>query len=90
VVSHAYAHIVDFGEPVEVGGLVVKPGDLLHGDVHGVQSIPASVASELPAVAAKILEEEQQLIALCESPEFTLAKLCEQIEKNKHDGPVPS
>jgi regulator of RNase E activity RraA len=31
-VSHAYAHVVDFGEPVEVGGLRVNPGDLLHGD----------------------------------------------------------
>jgi 4-hydroxy-4-methyl-2-oxoglutarate aldolase len=36
VVSHSYAHIVGYGEPVEVGGLQIKPGNLLHGDQHGV------------------------------------------------------
>lgn len=28
--SHAWVHLVDFGLPVKVGGLWVKPGDLLH------------------------------------------------------------
>ncbi|MGH9431095.1 MAG: RraA family protein [Terriglobia bacterium] len=35
-VSHAYAHIVEFGHPVEVGGVQVQTGDLIHGDRHGV------------------------------------------------------
>ena len=35
-VSHAYVHIVEVGTPVRVGGLTVRPGDLLHGDRHGV------------------------------------------------------
>ena len=45
-VSHAYAHIVEFGEPVEIGGLKISSGDLLHGDRHGVVNIPLSVADE--------------------------------------------
>ena len=39
-VSHAYAHIIEFGEPVEIGGLKISSGDLLHGDRHGVLTIP--------------------------------------------------
>jgi regulator of RNase E activity RraA len=39
-VSHAYIHIVEMGGPVEIGGLKIKSGDLLHGDIHGVQTIP--------------------------------------------------
>ena len=35
-VSHAYAHIIEFGEPVEIGGLKISSGDLLHGDRHGI------------------------------------------------------
>jgi regulator of RNase E activity RraA len=35
-VSHAYAHIFDFGSTVKVGGLEIAPGDLLHGDRHGL------------------------------------------------------
>jgi len=74
-VSHAYMHIVEFGTPVEVGGLKVHSGDLLHGDQHGVQSIPLSLAGQLPAVAARIAAKKQTIIALCQSPQFTLEKL---------------
>ncbi len=74
-VSHAYVHIVEIGQPVDIGGLTIKSGDLLHGDLHGVQSIPLEVAADVPEMAAKISAEEQALIALCRSPEFSLDKL---------------
>jgi hypothetical protein len=35
---------VDFVDPVELGGLHIVPGNLLHGDLHGVQSITLGVA----------------------------------------------
>ncbi|GAC1452161.1 MAG: RraA family protein [Steroidobacteraceae bacterium] len=74
-VSHGYVHILDFGQPVEIGGLTIRSGDLLHGDLHGVQSVPLAVAAQIPAAAAAIEASEQELIALCRSPDFTLAKL---------------
>lgn len=74
-VSHAYTHIVEFGTPVEVDGLKVRSGELLHGDQHGVQSIPLSLAGQLPAVAARIAAKKRAIIALCRSPEFSLEKL---------------
>jgi regulator of RNase E activity RraA len=74
-VSHAYVHIVEIGRPVEIGGLKIQSGDLLHGDLHGVQSIPLDIAARIPPVAAKITAREQALIALCRSPEFSLEKL---------------
>ena len=74
-VSHAYAHIFDFGATVKVGGLEVHPGDLLHGDRHGLVTVPKEVASALPAAAAKVLEAEQKVIDLCRSPDFSVDKL---------------
>jgi regulator of RNase E activity RraA len=74
-VSHAYVHIVEIGKPVEIGGLKIRSGDLLHGDLHGVQNVPIDIAPRIPEVAAKITAEEQALIALCRSPEFSLPKL---------------
>lgn len=74
-VSHAYVHIVDFGETVEVGGLAVQPGDYLHADVHGVLSLPKGFAAQLPGIAASIQKRERKVIELCNSPEFTLEKL---------------
>src|SRR5271165_914547 len=50
-VSHAYAHIIDFGETVEIGGLRIRSGDLLHGDRHGVLTVPLEIAAEIPVQA---------------------------------------
>jgi len=75
VVSHAYAHVVDFGAPVEIGGLKIMPGDLLHGDANGLITIPVSIAAEIPAVAAEVWETERELIRFCRSPEFSLEEL---------------
>jgi regulator of RNase E activity RraA len=74
-VSHSYVHIVETGVPVEVEGLKVAPGDLLHGDVHGVQSVPREIVAELPAVAARIKEREQRLIAIARKPGVTMGEL---------------
>jgi 4-hydroxy-4-methyl-2-oxoglutarate aldolase len=74
-VSHAYVHIVEFGKPVTIGGLKIQSGDLLHGDMHGVQSVPLDLAGRIPPVAAQIAAQERELIALCRSPDFSLEKL---------------
>jgi 4-hydroxy-4-methyl-2-oxoglutarate aldolase len=74
-VSHAYVHVVDFGMPVEVGGLKIKSGDLIHGDLHGVQSVPLDMAAQIPLVAAQIAAREKSLIAFCQSPGFSIEKL---------------
>ncbi len=80
-VSHAYMHIVEFGTPVEVDGLKIHSGELLHGDQHGVQSIPMSIAGQLPAAAERIAAKKQAIIALCQSPEFTLERLRAAVAK---------
>jgi 4-hydroxy-4-methyl-2-oxoglutarate aldolase len=70
-VSHAYVHVVDFGLPVKLGGLWVKPGDLLHADQHGVVTIPADLAPKIPDAVAKIEATERRIIGLCQSREFS-------------------
>jgi len=82
-VSHAYVHIVEFGAPVEIGGLAIQSGDLLHGDLHGVQSIPLALADKVPLAAAEIVAREQELITLCQSKEFSIEKLREAVAKDQ-------
>jgi regulator of RNase E activity RraA len=79
-VSHSYAHIVEFGEPVEIGGLKIASGDLLHGDRHGVLNVPLSVAADVPGEASKILKEERELIEFCRSSAFSLDELEERMK----------
>lgn len=76
-VSHAYAHIFQFGTPVEIGGLRIEPGDLLHGDQHGILKVPFEIAPNIPAVARDIQEKEERAIAICRSADFSLEKLRE-------------
>jgi 4-hydroxy-4-methyl-2-oxoglutarate aldolase len=78
-VSHSYAHIIEFGEPVEIGGLKIRSGDLIHGDRHGVQMIPLEIATQVPAEASKILEEERKLVGFCRSAEFSLEGLSQRL-----------
>jgi 4-hydroxy-4-methyl-2-oxoglutarate aldolase len=81
-VSHAYRHIVEFGGPVEILGLRIHAGDLLLADLHGVVSIPPDVAGRIPAVAAEIRDEEQRIIRLCRSREFSRARLEDAIQNS--------
>jgi len=74
-VSHAYVHLVDFGGPVNVGGLLVRPGDLLHGDRHGVVQIPLDLAAKIPEAAAAVERQEREIIAACQAPDFTPEQL---------------
>ncbi len=80
-VSHAYAHIFDFGNAVMVGGTRFEPGDLVHGDLHGVLTVPSEIADRVAAVGEDILRREQKVVALCRSNEFTLDKLREAVKE---------
>jgi len=82
-VSHAYAHMVDYGKPVEIFGLTIHSCDLLYADCHGVLSIPLGIASEIPEVAAAIRAQEQEIIDLCQSPEFSTEKLLKAVQNKK-------
>ena len=75
VVSHAYVHMVEFGKPVQVGGVEIKPGDLVHGDRHGVHLIPLDIAAKIPEAAEQVFQRERRTINYCQSPDFSLEGL---------------
>jgi 4-hydroxy-4-methyl-2-oxoglutarate aldolase len=74
-VSHAYAHVFEFGGKVTVGKMEVQPGSLIHGDRHGVQTIPLEIATDVPRVAREILAKRAKLIEFCRSKRFSLDQL---------------
>jgi len=80
-VSHAYAHVVDFGEPVEIGGLRIAPGDLLHGDLHGVHAIPTGAAGKLAVIAEQVLRDDHELFELIERKDFSVDMLPAKTEE---------
>lgn len=68
---------------MEIAGLKIQSGDLLHGDLHGIQTIPLDIADRIPPVAAKIMAQEQELIALCQSADFSIQKLRTAVTKSR-------
>jgi regulator of RNase E activity RraA len=71
LVSHAYVHQVEFGKPVQVGGVTVAPDDGGHGDKHGVHTGPLEIGPKNPEAAAQIFQGEHRLIDSSQSPEFS-------------------
>ena len=62
ICSHAYCQTLEIGCPIRVGGLVVRTGDLLHGDANGVTNIPPELASEVADVAAELVAAENHIL----------------------------
>ena len=71
-VSHAYVRLVDFGKPVRLAGVEIRPGDLLHADKHGVCIIPLEVAPKLAEACAEVERMERPLLEICRSADFSL------------------
>jgi regulator of RNase E activity RraA len=57
--SHGFAHIRSLGGPVQVMGLTVTQGDLIHADRHGAVVIPPEVVASLSTAIAKLQATEQ-------------------------------
>jgi regulator of RNase E activity RraA len=58
ICAHGYCQVVQVGEPVRVGGVTIYPGDLLHGDLNGVTTIPIEIASEVAHACAEFVAAE--------------------------------
>jgi 4-hydroxy-4-methyl-2-oxoglutarate aldolase len=84
VVSHGNPVICQLNVPVNVGGLQVKPGDLLHGDVNGVLVIPDGIAARVPEQAERVRQAERRVLDMVRAPGFSVAKLRAFSEQFRH------
>ena len=78
VASHAHYRIVRANEPVHIEGMVVRPGEIVHGDENGLLVLPPCDAATLRAKVEKIRASEGALLAYIRSDGFTLEGLRER------------
>lgn len=64
-VSHGFAHLEDYNQPVEIFGMRVEPGDLIHADKHGAVVIPIEIAPQLADAAQQVELSERLMLAAC-------------------------
>ncbi len=65
VVSHAYTHVADFACEVTVGGLTLKPGDIIACDKHGVIKIPVEYLPRMSEACRRIAAAELPVLEPC-------------------------
>ena len=58
ICAHGHCHIVQSNVPVHVGGVMVHPGELIHGDRNGVTTIPMEIASAVAHACAEFMAAE--------------------------------
>lgn len=73
IAAHGYCHILSINVPITVGGIIIYPGDLLHGDLNGVTTIPTEIASEVPDVCREIAKAEAIILDYLKAGEVTVA-----------------
>ena len=75
VASHANFRIVLANVPIQVGGMMVRPGALLHGDINGLVEVPEQKRDQLAAAVEKVRTTEGPLLEYVRSTEFDLEQL---------------
>ena len=72
VASHANYRIVRTGVPVQILGMAVSPGDLIHADENGVITVPAGVESRLGDAVENVRSRERKVMEFVRGAEFHL------------------
>lgn len=80
--SHAFVHVVDYRVKVDVFGLFVNDGDLLHADHHGAVVIPADIAERIPAAIDLMARREAVILEAARAPGFDVAALRQAFERS--------
>jgi regulator of RNase E activity RraA len=73
--SHAHVHVVDFGVDVNVFGMLVRDGDLVHSDKHGAVVIPPEAVAKIPEVVDLLVRRESVILECARADDFDINKL---------------
>jgi len=70
VASHGAGRVVEVDEEVTIGGLNLRPLDVVHADHNGVVAVPEEIAGSLAAAAQAVLEREESIQRRIHAPLF--------------------
>jgi len=73
--SHGFVHVVEIGTPVNVFGLRVAQGELIHADRHGALVIPSEVIPQLRKAIETVISGEAVVLGPAREPGFNIEKL---------------
>ena len=77
--SHAHVHIVQRNCDVNVFGMLVHSGDVVHADFHGAVVIPRDAVKLLPNAVELVARRERVILDMAKTPGFTSAHMREAL-----------
>lgn len=77
--SHAFVEVEAVGVPVNIFGMAVAPGDIVHADRHGAAVIPERAAADIPRAAELLMRREREVLAAARRADFSPEKLAEAL-----------
>lgn len=72
VASHANFRISRVGVPVQIHGMVVQPGELIHADENGVITVPRVSLEEIRSAVDSVRSKEKKVLDFVRSEGFSL------------------
>ena len=84
--SHGFVHVREIDAPVNIFGMTVTPGELIHADRHGAVVIPNEVIPILKDSIHKLFASERLILDPAEKTEFSFddfKKAWEDFEKSR-------
>lgn len=72
--SHGFVHVTEIGIPVQIFGLTVRRGDLVHADRHGALVIPPEVVGQIAGAIRKMQQTEQLVLGPAREEGFDFAR----------------
>ena len=79
VASHGNLVRLEINAPVTIGGLEVRPGDLLHGDENGIVKVPLDIAEAVAEQSRLVREREAKFFEYLRSPSVTMEGIVDQM-----------
>ena len=73
--SHAFVHAAGWGGEVNIHGMVVQDGDLIHADRHGAVVVPPSAVSGVLEQVDLAMRREAVVLEVARGTDFTVEKL---------------
>ena len=73
--SHAHVHVEAINVTVEIFGMIVNPGDVIHADRHGAVVFSVDELAQLPATVDLCIRREEPILRAAKAPGFTVDDL---------------
>lgn len=79
-IHHSTLRFRSINQPVEIGGITINPGDIIHANREGVIKVPANCLEELPVRATQMRAFEHEAHCVLGRTDLVLAEKRRQVE----------